>query len=418
MNCPKCNSNVNQDETFCKVCGYSLNQNQQTQQSNYSQVPMWDWNMNTLQNNDPNNAISINSQDQTIKQSYSAQNNNQAIIENINSSSLNSSIIENSNFQNNIQQEQQIKPQTVFNSNYSQNILNDDIYKEDMLIDAYIGKKADRLKKGGFSWCTFFFGTYYILYRKMWTFGIILWVIGIVVGEVVGTLEWLELIIDLIVGISAACIFKEKYMSHATKKVREIKEKNVNKTHEELMVICKKKGGTSILPILLIIGIPLIIYSASLMEIFNNYNKAKDRLDEINGNEYQVATKITKGELNIEIPAGFEMIRDDEEEYLSSYTDYSSNSSCVFSLSMMNAINHSPEEIIEVVQNNYKNGYGIKEEFREKNINGNNWEYTSKGDLHIYTIIHNEKVYYMHFIMDEENYKKIAPKHTNRYLNQ
>ena len=235
MNCPKCNSNINQEETFCKICGYNLNQNQQPQSSTYNQVPMWDWNVNpTLHNNNNSLATNFSSQqiNQNVQQNYSQQNQN---IDNFtieNNNIQNNSTIQSGNqmnIQNNMQQEQQIKPQTVFNTNYSQNILNDDIYKEDMLIDAYIGKKTDRLKNGGFSWCTFFFGTYYILYRKMWIFGIILWAIGLVIGNVVGTLEWLELIIDLIIGISAACIFKEKYLAYATKNVRKIKEKNANK---------------------------------------------------------------------------------------------------------------------------------------------------------------------------------------------
>lgn len=286
MNCPKCNSVTNQGETFCKVCGYSLNQNQQPQQLNYSQAPTWDWNVNqTTQNN---NTQSTNFQNQTtnqiIQQNYSSQtrNINNSPIENNNMQ--NNSIIQSNNqvnIQNNNQQKQQTRPQTVFNTNYSQNIVNDDLYKEDMLIDAYIGKKADRLKNGGFSWCTFLFGTYYVLYRKMWIFGIILWVMSIVIRTVTRKLKWLDFIINLIIGMFAASLFKEKYLSHVTKKVKEIKEKNANKTHEELMAICKKKGGTTILPILLILGLIAASVGISFYQEFDIYNKAKERLEQI-----------------------------------------------------------------------------------------------------------------------------------------
>ena len=50
-----------------------------------------------------------------------------------------------------MQQEQQVKPQTVFNTNYSQNILNDDLYKEDMLSYLPIEKKYYSLKEKRFT---------------------------------------------------------------------------------------------------------------------------------------------------------------------------------------------------------------------------------------------------------------------------
>ena len=306
-----------------------------------------------------------------------------------------------------MQQEQQVKPQTVFNTNYSQNILNDDLYKEDMLIDAYIGKKADKFKSGGFSWCTFFFGTYYILYRKMWIFGIILWAIGLVIGKVIGTLEWLELIIDLIVGISAACIFKEKYLSHATKKVREIKEKNANKTHEELMVICKKKGGTSILPILLIVGIVLVTTGMELYQNFDSYNKAKDRLDEIKGNETTTPIEITREKLNVTLTAGFEEVTNDSTLYSSIYREYSSNSSCLFYLSTMNANGAtSATEKMEIDRSHYE----VTNPIEEKKINGNTWAYMSKDNIYFYKIIYNDKIYDIRFTIYSENREKNCSK--------
>ena len=177
MNCPKCNSIINQGENLCKVCNYSFNQNA-------SQNPI--------------------------------------------------------------------------NTNYSQDYVNDELYKEDMLINAYMGRKAYKFKNGGFSWCTLLFTTYYSLYRKMWLFSLILWLSSVAVTNLVGNLKSLDFIINLIIQIIAACIFKAQYLKHATKKVRKIKEKNPNKTHEELLIICKNKGGTSIAAILAIIGIIFI----------------------------------------------------------------------------------------------------------------------------------------------------------------
>ena len=55
---------------------------------------------------------------------------------------------------------------------------------EDALINAYIGKNADKLKKGGFSWCTLFFGVLYTLYRKMWKFSLIYIIVAAIANKI------------------------------------------------------------------------------------------------------------------------------------------------------------------------------------------------------------------------------------------
>ena len=83
MNCPKCNSIINQGENFCKVCGYNFNQNQQ--QSNYNQTCA-----SNILVNEANNSININNNtsylsnesqiiNQNIQQNYSSQNNQEIL---------------------------------------------------------------------------------------------------------------------------------------------------------------------------------------------------------------------------------------------------------------------------------------------------------------------------------------------------
>ena len=45
---------------------------------------------------------------------------------------------------------------------------------DEALVDAYIGKNADKIKDGKFSFCCFFLGTIYTLYRKMYSLTIIM----------------------------------------------------------------------------------------------------------------------------------------------------------------------------------------------------------------------------------------------------
>ena len=128
-NCPNCGSKVNQGEAFCKVCGTKLSSPQ------------------NITNNTQQYQQYTNQNTNSISQLINYQNiNNQQINNNLNSQQPQNNI-----YQNNI----------IYN--------NDNEY----LIDSYIGKNAEKLKNGGFSTNTFFFGSLYVLYRKMWLLGFI-----------------------------------------------------------------------------------------------------------------------------------------------------------------------------------------------------------------------------------------------------
>ena len=115
MVCPNCNSTVNSDAVFCRNCGSKL----------------------------------VVSESELV---------------------VNVPIVDNGENNNlNISQNQQEKNSNIGLSNQQINISFDD------LVDAYIGKKSDKLKNG-FSFCTLFFGVLYVFYRKMWSLGFI-WIL-------------------------------------------------------------------------------------------------------------------------------------------------------------------------------------------------------------------------------------------------
>ena len=203
MHCHNCNSQVNTNENFCRNCGAKINTTHQNQTSN----------------------MQSQTQYQTQSQAYY---------------------------------------QTQEGISVSQRIANSmnrvEIDPEEELINAYIGEKANELKKD-FSWCTFLFGVFYPIYRKMWGFAIIWFIINLVATVIFpgsGT----------ITRIIAAVIFKELYVKTVRKRVNKIKEQNPEKSHEDLLLICSKKGGTSILSVILFSIFSVIMIIAVIIIIF------------------------------------------------------------------------------------------------------------------------------------------------------
>ena len=193
-NCPNCGSKVNQGEAFCRVCG--------------TRVAL------------PQNNIANNTQP-------AQPTNNQAV---------------------NIQQAGEVQAASNFqqpaNNMPTQNYTLDDA----VLIDSYSGKNAAGLKEG-FSLLTFFFGLFYVLYRKMWLLGFIWFTVNISANLFLSSLAP---VIKFLANIIIAFRFKSLYLKHVKEQVNKIKAENPDKTTEQLMLICNQKGGTTIMPVVII----------------------------------------------------------------------------------------------------------------------------------------------------------------------
>ena len=133
---------------------------------------------------------------------------------------------------------------------------------DDALLDAYIGVNVEKLKGGSFSWSAILFGIEYTLYRKMWFLSVI-WFVGLVI--IAMFLPSFSTIISFIVNFVIALQFKDWYVNHAKEKIKKIKLDNPNASEEELLKICRKKGGTSILAALSPFIILIILYFAATM---------------------------------------------------------------------------------------------------------------------------------------------------------
>ena len=127
------------------------------------------------------------------------------------------------------------------------------------LLEAYIGKNYNKITGKSFNWSAFFFGSLYVLYRKMYLYGFILMIFTNVISIfslnvanidmrisnpalVLGAL----LAVNLIIGLGVALTFNSMYLNYCMGKINDIREQYKN-DKEKIIDSCKKKGGTNLL---------------------------------------------------------------------------------------------------------------------------------------------------------------------------
>lgn len=118
-------------------------------------------------------------------------------------------------------------------------------------------------------------------------FASIWFLFNIVMGVLLNTFEngILSLILTIVSSIPnviLAFMFKKIYMNQVQKEVNLIKKMNDGKTKEELVEICKKKGGTSkaaiIYGIIVFICIAFLVYVQVSDELKNNQSSSNDNI--------------------------------------------------------------------------------------------------------------------------------------------
>ncbi len=121
---------------------------------------------------------------------------------------------------------------------------------DEQLIDAYIGKNAEQMKKSTFSIWSFLFGMFYVIYRKMW----LLAAIGIVISLVANLfLPSFAMYIVGAFGWVVAFQFNKWYLANVKENIEKIKSENVGVSSQHLIEICRRKGGTSVLALVIAI---------------------------------------------------------------------------------------------------------------------------------------------------------------------
>ena len=308
--------------------------------------------------------------------------------------------IPQNNFSNSMQ------PQTINNINSVNNVINqnnnNDIYKDDILIDSYIGKNANKLKTSNFSLNTFFLGFLYVLYRKMWLLGITWLVINIIANMFLKSIAGA---ITLLTNIIISTQFKKLYLKHVLEQVEKIKSENPYKTKEELMILCSKKGGTTWIPVI----IALIIYGIMTFVIFSLF------FDDINEYEdnYYYQDNQNKGSgtiknLTVKIPSILKNNTYSSSYYKSFRTSYEDTDSCSLELSIANVSSYYNDAKTYLEKTIYYSASDNYSGISQKNINNNTWYFatvtTAYSQKYYYSIINGETIYKLEFsIVNDKN---------------
>lgn len=148
-----------------------------------------------------------------------------------------------------IQKEEQIENNNLVNTttlNTNQNYQMptssyNNSYDNEELLKAFIGKNYDKITKNLFNISGFFFTTFYLFYRKMFLYGILLFLINLIISNLLG-----NYITTTVLNVLVGLLVNKVYLYYANKKIEKIKTKNSEKSINELKEICAKKGGTSI----------------------------------------------------------------------------------------------------------------------------------------------------------------------------
>lgn len=354
MNCPNCNSHVELGSSFCGVCGAKIETSSLVQNGNLV---------------------------------YNQQNNTQIQYNNVPSDNYQSHMQYNNGIQSNYQSQMY----------YQQNV-NREVDNEEKLMDAYIGKNADKLKNGGFSLNVFFFGNIYVLYRKMWLLGI-LWFVGSMIVSMF--LSSFSSLISTFVGIYISTQFKNMYLNHVKEQVKKIQTENVGKTYEELKLICEKKGGTTIWPVIIFILFYVVLiglfFLLSFASIYDTMEKSKENYDEYisDGSDSDGGFK----ELEVTIPSQFES-SEYNSEYYNSFSLLTDTDYCRLSLTTTSTVLYeSAREYLE--EGVFYSAGGEISSFEEKTINGNIWTtfsvQSTYDTTYYYAIVHNDEIYNVEF---------------------
>ena len=158
-----------------------------------------------------------------------------------------------------------------------------DMSNDEMLINAYIKKNVDKLKAGGFSIWAFLFGGVYVWYRKMYKLLLIWMGISLVTGTIFTMLgiPFVSAIVALAFNIFIGIKFKDLYLKDVGVKVATIKSKHSEESPENIAAICSKKGGTTIVPIILFVILSIAIPAAVILilpNLFGNGNGDKKQM--------------------------------------------------------------------------------------------------------------------------------------------
>ncbi|MBQ4583700.1 MAG: DUF2628 domain-containing protein [Bacilli bacterium] len=292
-------------------------------------------------------------------------------------------------------------------------------YDDERLLEAFIGKNQEKILESSFNFAGLFFGQFYLFYRKMFVYGILIFIINIILVTF-AKMIFLTLFINLAVGLTV----NKMYINFAKKKINKILVNNQNKSQHELETICAKNGGTSVIQlffglfiefvIALVIVVISIIFGLStifgslvsnLNDLFSNSNFENSASNGIYDGTFNYNSSIIiSDEFSISIPSNFEegMFND---EHMYNY-EYSSNQgmfdNCRFSLAAVDNFSDA-ENMADQIYNYFSNSNPASvSSIKINNINWFSLSYSdSMGTNYFYLAEKDNKVYLFEYVIEE-----------------
>lgn len=407
MNCPKCKRNIEQSSRYCNYCGINISEYKRKKTNvgvstlesmkNYIELtkPRTNSQQIYLSSNKPKQTQQIQPQVQyyqitnSHQDQYNYSNAYSKVQQKVNTHQTQYNY---SNKYSNVPAQPENTHQDQYNYSDNYNKSTKYISSDDNYIRVFIGEKYNQINESKFSIPTLLFGGFYLLYRKLWVYAII-WFILFIMFE-------FSIPIMLFINIFLASNFKKIYLYYAKLIVSDIKTKNPDKTSSEIMEICQNKGGVihkiNGAPIALII----IFLSTALVTCLGVYLEYKE--------EINIKT-MNNQNLEYIIPTGY------EKEYSDEYSEtYKSNNECEIDIQI------DPYNTDNIDTYMYKNSINSNNNILQKTINSNTWyQLIEKSTYYQYEYLgidKDEKKYLITFSYPTEN-KNICQSEAKSFIN-
>lgn len=293
-------------------------------------------------------------------------------------------------------------------SDNSNNNINSESFQnlEEKMECAYIGKNYDKIKNNKFNFSAWFFSFFYILYRKMYIQGSLLFLgisgLSFFLSSEVSTILVSALLI--LIGF----MFNGIYMNYVKKQVNLIRKNNPNCSEEKLIDICKSKGGTNIF-IAIAISVVLSTITSTIYYIstYQQVNTIQENVgDENNGYV-----------LEYSLPQSFEKstLFDDADErvyYLKSNDiDDTNDKLCSISFDYEDYEDYEDyDSASDFITSWYCVNNATSCDIKSININSNTWYYIEKEEAYekssIYVCNDENKLYRVIFTIPNDSSEK------------
>ena len=294
-----------------------------------------------------------------------------------------------------------------------------DLFKHDddfLLLNEYIGNNIPRMKSG-ISWCTLFFGPFYMFYRKMWVLGIIS-VIVYTVALLVIPNQTIGAIVILLYALVLAIKFKDTYINKALSDIEQIKAANPDKSDEDLIPDVAYKGGVSQISLLvtfIILIIVVVVNGAVIMTklkssggtlvdlIKERLNLSKESLNKIENIIRENTETQTVGNLYIVFPKGYSATTEVNE----TFAEFNNKTECKITTTY-EAANTYGSDLYNYLDIKLKSGESpVELEYKPIKLKDYNWLMVKSPDTTpkyvTYVALYNDNIYNVTFETERDD---------------